>query len=207
MSSPKSTPRTHENSHDTSNLSHDEKRQVHENRMDRPPYTVDEGEHGAFKPIYKGACFCEKVTFEISRERPLEAKFCHCEGCQRLHGAPFQWAAIFHKTDVRFTSGSSELIYWHSGTKSQDYILPCKVSCKNCRTPIMDEGRKMLLLFPTLVKFGSAAEKRRFHPSCHIFYERRAIDVPDGLPKWRGHKGESEEMVETMREEHGGANI
>jgi hypothetical protein len=90
MSTPKATPRTHDNSHDTSNLSHDEKRQVHENRMDRPPYKVE----GEFRPIYKGACFCEKVTFEIARERPLEAKFCHCEGCQRLHGAPFQWVCI-----------------------------------------------------------------------------------------------------------------
>lgn len=68
---------------------------MHENRMDRPPYKVE----GEFKPIYKGACFCEKVTFEISRERPLEAKFCHCEGCQRLHGAPFQWVC-FPRPDV-----------------------------------------------------------------------------------------------------------
>jgi hypothetical protein len=29
---------------------------------------------------------------------------------------------------------------------------------------------------------------------CHIFYERRVIDIPDGLPKWRKHKDESELM-------------
>lgn len=37
--------------------------------------------------------------------------------------------------------------------------------------------------------------------SCHIFYSRRAVDVPDSLPKWTGHKNSSELMPETMCEE------
>lgn len=43
--------------------------------------------------------------------------------------------------------------------------------------------------------------------SCHIFYEKRAIDMPGGLPKWAGHKGESELVLETMQEEHGAGSI
>lgn len=70
-----------------------------------------------------------------------------------------------HKEDVRFTKGKEDLIYWMPEEKSQDYILPCKVSCKNCRSPIMDEGRNMLLLFPTLIKFESLEKKRLFYPS------------------------------------------
>lgn len=34
---------------------------------------------------------------------------------------------------------------------------------------------------------------------CHIFYERRVVDVKDGLPKWRGHKEKSEAMGEDER--------
>lgn len=41
----------------------------------------------------------------------------------------------------------------------------------------MDEGRNMVLVFPTLVRFGGEEERRRFYPSCHIFYERRCMDV------------------------------
>lgn len=37
--------------------------------------------------------------------------------------------------------------------------------------------------------------------SCHIFYSKRVVDVPDGLPKWMGHKDASEVMPETMCEE------
>jgi len=56
----------------------------------------------------------------------------------------------------------------------------------------MDEGRNMILLFPTLLKFKSKEEKDRFMPTCHMFYGKRITDIPDGLPKWTGINGESE---------------
>lgn len=73
-------------------------------------------------------------------------------------------AAIFHKDDVRFTAGREQLVYWSSSEVSQEYVLPCKVSCGTCRSPIMDEGRNMLLLFPTLVHFEDARQRRVFQP-------------------------------------------
>ncbi|KAL0636114.1 hypothetical protein Q9L58_004903 [Maublancomyces gigas] len=185
--------KAHNNSHDTRDMSPAEKQQVHINRMDRPPYSQPDT---PFKPRHEGSCFCGAVKFQISRERPLEAKFCHCHGCQLLHGAPFQWAAIFHKDDVRFTAGREQLVYWSSSEVSQEYVLPCKVSCGTCRSPIMDEGRNMLLLFPTLVHFEDARQRRVFQP-------RRAMDVPDGLPKWTEHKDASELMPETVGEKRG----
>jgi hypothetical protein len=27
---------------------------------------------------------------------------------------------------------------------------------------------------------------------CHMFYEKRLVDIPDGLPKWSGMQGKSE---------------
>ena len=44
----------------------------------------------------------------------------------------------------------------------------------------------MILLFPTLIKFQSEEEKKRFKPKMHMFYSQRVIDIPDGLPKWSG---------------------
>lgn len=85
--------------------------------------------------------------------------------CQSLHGAPFQWAAILKKTDVHFTSGYDDLIFYNPTEKSQEYLLPCKISCNSCRTPIMDEGRNMLMLYPTLVNFKTIAEKAEWYPT------------------------------------------
>jgi len=162
---------------------------------------------GTFDKKLEASCHCGRVRYWISRDKPLVAKFCHCGGCQKLHGAPFQWAAIFHKTDILFEHGSKGIQYYNSGSHQAAHDLPCKLSCDHCRAPIMDEGRRMILLFPTLIDFSkipstddghgngerSEEEAQRlrdgFYPDCHIFYGDRKVDIPDGKPKWKGLDG------------------
>lgn len=55
----------------------------------------------------------------------------------------------------------------------------------------MDEGRNMILLFPSLIKFKSDEERKKFAPECHMFYTQRVVDIPDGKPKWTGINGQS----------------
>jgi len=144
-----------------------------------------------FVPKYRAACFCGAVRYEVSAD-PVDAKFCHCRACQMLHGAPLQWAAIFHKQHVRFTAGLDQLRFFNSEKGVNERILPCKVSCNQCGTPIADEGRRMWLAFPTLFDFGLGAETpESFKPSCHIFYRQRVAEIDDNLPKWSAHKNHS----------------
>jgi len=144
-----------------------------------------------FIPKYRAACFCGKVQYEVSAD-PVDAKLCHCRACQKLHGAPMQWAAIFHKDQVRFTAGLDQLRFYNSEQGLLERILPCKVSCSHCGTPIADEGRRMWLAFPSLFDFGPGNQTpESFKPSCHIFYSLRAVDCSDELPKWAGHKNHS----------------
>ena len=52
----------------------------------------------------------------------------------------------------------------------------------------MDEGRNMILLFPTLIK-GIHTQKGResFAATCHMFYNERVVDfIADGAVKWDG---------------------
>jgi len=156
----------------------------------RAPYSVHAND-GSFQALYEGGCHCGRIRYQLSREMPLQAKFCHCTTCQVLHGAPFQWAAIFHKEDINFARGHDDLGWYESGGKTANHKLPCKVSCSYCRSPIMDEGRSVILLFPSLIKFKRAEDKKKFYPKCHIFYGQRVVDVPDGLPKWTGMNDES----------------
>ena len=58
----------------------------------------------AFTPRYRASCHCGAVRYDVSAD-PLDAKICHRRTCQSLHGAPMQWAAIFHKRHVRLTLG------------------------------------------------------------------------------------------------------
>ena len=145
----------------------------------------------SFIPKYRARCHCGAVRYEV-RADPVDAKLCHCRGCQVLHGAPMQWAAIFHKSDVRLTGGAEHLRFYDSELDRLERVQPCKVSCARCGTLIADEGRNMWLAFPTLFDFGVPRRvPDAFAPSCHIFYGARAVDVDDELPKWSGHKGQS----------------
>lgn len=161
-----------------------------------PPYAKDkETKNGKVK--YHGACFCDRVKFEVF-EDPLAAKFCHCTTCQRLHGAPMQAAAIFHKNHVLFSQDSLEhLAFLNNEKKENTRELPCKVSCSFCRCPICDEGRNMLMMFPPLFKFDRNKIPDKFRPTDHIFYGQRMVDINDGKPKWEGHKDDSKRIDES----------
>ena len=90
------------------------------------------------------------------------------------------------------TAGIEHLRFYDAATARERHVLPCKVSCARCGTPIADEGRRMWLAFPTLFDFGvPPVVPDSFRASCHIFYSMRVIDVDDGLPKWSGHKSRS----------------
>ena len=51
----------------------------------RAPYAIYRSEDD-FDARYQGSCHCGKVTYQLSREKPLASKFCHCTTCQTLHG-------------------------------------------------------------------------------------------------------------------------
>ena len=145
-----------------------------------------------FIPRYRARCHCGAVQYEVCAD-PVDAKLCHCRACQKLHGAPMQWAAIFHKRDVRITAGIDYLRFFNSERFTYERVLPCKVSCGRCGTPIADEGRRMWLAFPSLFDFGNVSKvPASFKPTCHIFYSLRVVDVNDDLPKWSGHKNSSD---------------
>jgi hypothetical protein len=131
------------------------------------------------------------VSFEVNAD-PVDSKICHCRQCQALHGAPFQWAVIFEKSAVRFVHGTEGIYFYSAESSVPGHVLPCKLSCATCRSPIADEGRRMFLAFGPLFDFGFPPEvPPAFEPSCHIFYGARVIDVPDDRPKYLGHKGHS----------------
>ncbi len=76
----------------------------------------------------------------------------------------------------------------------------------------------MILLFPTLINFENAEDRKNFdityvtlylelHASlifdsysCHMFYPRRVLDINDGKPKWSGINGSSELIADTPEE-------
>lgn len=64
----------------------------------------------------------------------------------------------------------------------------------------MDEGRNMILLFPTLIDgIGTKKGREAFKASCHMFYNQRVVDfIDDGTVKWEGLDKKS-----SMLDDHG----
>lgn len=132
-----------------------------------PPYAHP---RDAFVATHRAQCYCGAIAFEV-RADPVDAKICHCRVCQLLHGAPFQWAVIFRKNDVRFVHGVDKIFFFNAEIGRPGRVLPCKLSCNECRSPIADEGRRMFLAFGPLFDFRSRAHiPPLFEPTCHIFY-------------------------------------
>lgn len=152
----------------------------------KQPYNINKKEED-FSSIYRASCYCGSIEYKVLSD-PLDSKICHCHTCQKLHGAPMQWAAIFPKDKVLFTKGIDNLLFYNSENNSSEYKLPCKLVCSNCRSPIADDGKNMFLAFPSLFKFNNNIIPEKFKSTCHIFYKNRSIDVNDNLPKFDEHK-------------------
>jgi len=173
-----------------------------------PPYHYDFSDAAASSltctqnpTIYSASCYCGRVKYQV-RDNPVSAKLCHCRGCQQLHGAPFEWVAIFSKDKVRFEPSSLDHLYFYNSevdqgwesTTAQHRELPVKVSCSHCRSPMADEGRNMWLAYST--QFGFTVERgipESFRHSCHLFYKQRCVDLDDDKTKWEGHRNQSRE--------------
>jgi hypothetical protein len=51
----------------------------------REPYRIHSDDED-FDVKWRGQCHCGKVQYQLSRDKPLASKYCHCSTCQRLHG-------------------------------------------------------------------------------------------------------------------------
>lgn len=166
----------------------------------RPPYqSPDEisPERKTFDKKLRGSCHCGQVVFWLSTDDPLDVKYCHCHDCQVIHGAPLQLAAIFEKADMAFEHGSKGLHFYKTATKRAEHDLPCKVSCGTCGSFILDEGRNMILVSPSLLTLDTDKLRKNFDARQHIFYSRRVKDIPDGKPKWSGLDKQSERLEDS----------
>jgi hypothetical protein len=66
----------------------------------------------------------------------------------------------------------------------------------------MDEGRNMILLFPSLIEgINTDAGREAFKAQCHMFYTQRVVDIRDGLPKFKGLSDQSPLVDEETGEE------
>jgi len=188
--------------------------------IENPPFRWkgNRGDGEEFVNKYVLECFCERVQFTLSAD-PLDVKICHCDMCKKLHGAPMQAAAVFHKTDARLTKGKlGDIAFFSPGLPNPHMTshatpTPRKLYCAGCGCPLADEGKNMFIAYPSSMHHWKSAKAKgpgeeganppeegigklppAFHVRKHIFYGKRAFDMKDGLEKWEGLDGKSRKM-------------
>lgn len=67
--------------------------------------------------VLKGSCLCGAVQYEV--DRPPEAMgHCHCQMCQKAHGAAFGTYAYTLSQDFRFVAGAEKLTEYRSSPQA-----------------------------------------------------------------------------------------
>jgi len=83
--------------------------------------------------MYKGSCLCGKVTYQINVE-PDRVSHCHCNMCQKQHGAAFATYASFDEKHLEYLTGEEDLVcYNSSGSVTRKF-------CKLCGSSIEWKG-------------------------------------------------------------------
>lgn len=75
--------------------------------------------------MHQGSCLCGKITFQIEAE-PVAVSNCHCNMCQKQHGAAFATYARFKRSQVSYLSGEDNLaIYQSSDNVQRKFCAGC----------------------------------------------------------------------------------
>lgn len=77
-----------------------------------------------------GACQCRAVTYRIDG-RLVDALYCHCSICRKLHGTAFRARALVRAADFHITAGESELTFYESSPGVR------RGFCRVCGSPLM----------------------------------------------------------------------
>ena len=115
-----------------------------------------------------------------ARRAPSCELVCHCQNCRRLTGAPCLANLVFAPTDVQVETpeGLVEL-------RTSEHVVRRRCAC--CHAPVLAElTTSKRIVVPAALFDDLPPEWRAQH---HIYYDRRVIDVPDGITKFRTNFG------------------
>lgn len=117
------------------------------------------------------ACPCGVVVLEL-RGEPLAQVYCHCDDCQRAHGAAYVPRAIFPHDAVTIRSGETRT--WQNRIRTM-------VICAACGSHLYGEqdGSPFRGVNASLFPAG------RFKPTAHLYCDYAVAPVRDNLPHYR----------------------
>jgi hypothetical protein len=122
-----------------------------------------------------GGCLCGAIRYRIVAA-PVEALYCHCRMCQRVHGAPVvAWLAV---PSAGFEVTAGEAAAYRSSAKA------LRQFCATCGTPLtwraIDNPRLVDVSIATLDEPAAVA------PGLHLWTQDQLawLKLADPLPRY-----------------------
>lgn len=124
----------------------------------------------------KAECPCGAVTLEL-RGEPMAQVYCHCDDCQRAHGAAYVPRAIFPRDSVSSLRGETRS--WINRTRTM-------IICATCGSHLYGEqdGSPFRGVNAALFPEGE------FKATAHFYCRYAVAPVVDGLPHYRDFPAE-----------------
>jgi hypothetical protein len=130
-------------------------------------------------------CLCGATTLSIEGS-PVAQFYCHCDHCQRVHGAAYVPVSMYRTEQVNVSHGEASMWKLHATPRA---------SCRECSTRLFAEppGIGMRTVMALLLPRDS------FSPQFHMQCAHALAPVKDDLPHFKGFPkafGGSDEMIE-----------
>jgi hypothetical protein len=121
-------------------------------------------------PTIQCHCGAVKVSLEGA---PVAQFYCHCDHCQRVHGAAYVPVSMYRADQVRVVAGEPSMWKLHTTLRA---------TCRDCGTRLFAEpaGFGMRGVMAKLLPEGSF--EAQFHMQC----QHALLPVKDALPHFKG---------------------
>jgi hypothetical protein len=116
-------------------------------------------------------CPCGRVTIALAAEA-LAHLWCHCDDCQRAHGAAYVPRAVYPRDAVRLVSGETRA--WVNRVRTM-------VACGHCGSHLYSEQDGSPFRGVNAGNFEAGA----FVPQMHLHCDHAVAPVVDDLPHYR----------------------
>lgn len=128
---------------------------------------------------YSVHCDCRSVQLEMTGIPKVHA-YCHCEDCRALLDVPYHSVTAWDAVDVRIISGAECTVEYKYPT-----LEMTRVFCTHCGETVFNTNAMGWRLVSQLLirKCNNGKLPTEFESNAHFYYDRRVVDVDDGLPK------------------------
>jgi len=133
-----------------------------------------------------GSCLCGKITFSVDEIMPVIGH-CHCNMCQKFHGAAFSTFVEVSVNQLTWLSGKACLSEYKADNET------VRTFCRCCGSSLLFESlynRKANTIEVALAAFDDIHEHQQITPDAHIYTESKVswLDINDKLPQFLAYR-------------------